>query len=152
MPRPVHGFRVELPAVSASADGSGNVTSLTQSGTAQQMPSPISVAKAVAIDLTSSKTDPTNFTFNASGDSEDTASCAEDAISTCDSRRSSLSDSSEISDFDREIPNASGKISIDLLPSGRLSGDTRLRLMRLSNIEGDDHIVLDLSDFASVRG
>jgi len=142
MPRPVHGFKVALPAVSALADGSGNVTSLTTSVTAQQMLSPISVAKAVAIDLTSSKMDPANFAFNASG---------EDAISTCNSRRSSLSDSSEISDSDREISTSLGQISIDVLPSGRFGYDTRLRSKRLSNIEGDDHIVLDLSDFASAR-
>jgi len=115
------------------------------------MPSPIPLAKADAVALTSSKTDPTNFAFNAFGDSEDTASCAEDAMSTCISRRSSLSDTSDISDSDPEIPNASGQISIDLLPMGGFGDDRRLRLKRFSNVEGDDYIVLDLSDFASDR-
>jgi len=124
---------------------------LTQSVSAQQIPSPISVAKAVAIDLTSSKTDPTNFAFNAFGDSEDTASCAEDAMSSCISRWSSISDSSDVSDSDPEIPNTSGQITIDLMPSGAFGDDARLRLKRFSNVEGNDHIVLDLSDFASAR-
>lgn len=104
-----------------------------------------------AVDLTGSRTGPTRwFDISAPGDSDDTASVADDAKST--SRRSSFSSSSDTSDSECDMPKISGPIIVDLMPWGAFGEDDEHGLgRRASNLEGDNRFELDLTDFASDR-
>lgn len=144
--------RSASPAALREIDASCHAMGLSRSSFARQTRLPTSVATKLAIDVTVSKTGFASFAHSAPGDSDDTASSPDDAKSAYASRRSIFSDSSDTSDSDSDMPKTLGRIIVDLTPSSVFVEEEKPGFgRRLSNLEGDDHFVLDLTDFASSR-